>query len=331
MGDETALSFGSPNHGGNIGAAAFNARAHRGHRMGIFALFKKDPPAAPTADADAVLQWERTVAAMKLHEREAAIADAEFSRSMRCCYCMQNGASLVSEAPCRWVYHTSCACLCAGLSAVTCMQPAPSACAAHHVATQHEYAWLLNFLCENVTRPHTAYWIYKQDVRLKRPPHPRGEQTHSDGGGGKRECCECTDKCEIRCDPTACCEECCSCDCLGTLEQLLNREIRSLLCLFSCLSSLHPARCCGPAPCWESMEERHSRWTSEIETAMDERTAKFYETYAPEQLVFERSKSSRRRPLIARRVVEGKPVPGGEPTAMGAAGTVVPQAQSMDR
>ena len=109
-------------------------------------------------------------------------------------------------------------------------------------------------------------------------------------------CCP-RDGCEQKpCTITCRCPPCCT-----HLDFLVNREIRSLLCLFSCHHSCHPGRLCGPAPCYESQMERYKRWTKEAVADMDARTERFYQSYDPEHYVFGRSKTRYRDTGNARR------------------------------
>ena len=87
------------------------------------------------------------------------------------------------------------------------------------------------------------------------------------------------------------------------------REIKSLLCIFSCASSCHPGRCCGPPPikgCYEDLPTRYERWTREHEEARQARTDAFMATYRREDYTFTAMHASRR--LVAHRVAPGVPV-----------------------
>jgi hypothetical protein len=306
-------------------------------KTGMLSWFlSKAKGAAAKPMVDPYEEWRRTCAAMALAEQEAAAQDEAQANScpVATCYWVQNFGSVTTEMPLRWTYHTSCVLCCYGLQALTCGRQKPiHDCAQHHVMTQQQYAWLAHFLCNNLAVPlacccggeehdaedeparATTTWnVYKADYRLRRPPQPPAPRSRSDD----EDCCNC------KCSAEDCCEEgCCSCDdaCCGGLEQLLNREIRSMLCLFSCASSLHPARCCGPAPCYESMGQRHERWAKEVEEAMDTRTAAFYENYDPAKLVFKETKHG----LVAFRAVDGV-VSDAAPAA-----AVAPAALAMER
>jgi hypothetical protein len=273
--------------------------------------------------------WEKVVAAMTLSEIEASTAEEARAGSCLalCCYFAQNLIGATTEMPARWAYHGTCSVICSSLSLASCRQATPFAqCAAHHWGTQIEYCWIEDLLCHNLREPRHPMYFYKQDVRLKRPPRP-GRRGGGDkgGGGGDGGCCGCmcnsSDSGVACCSCDDCCDGCCG-DCTDC-ELFLNREIRSLFCIFSCASSLHPGRCCGPAPCWENMDDRHKRWLKEAEEALDARTAAFYASYKPDDLVFKRSVSSKR--LVAYQVGKGKKVRGGEPDK------IAPKAQTMDR
>jgi len=286
-----------------------------------------------------IREWEKVCAAMALAETEAARKNEEWATScpVATCYWLQNAASITTEVPIRWLYHSACGATFSLCAITTCGKVEPvKDCAAHHVATQSQYCWLRYFLCTNLKAPckkENMWYIYKADVRLKRPPPPEGSglRGYGDGNHGGADCCDCY--CDKNCQPVCVCR--CDCEslmrsCLTDLELLLNREIRSLLCLFSCQSSLHPARCCGPAPCYESTQARHDRWAEEIEAARETRTAAFYEQHDATKLGFKRSISSRR--LYAHHVADGVPAQstGGEPE-QGTAGAIAPVEQRMDR
>ncbi len=269
----------------------------------------------------AVKQWEETCAAMALAEREAAQRQQDLADScpIYVGYCVQSFVALVTEAPVRYAYHSACCCTCLAFDmACAGKQPQVHACAEHHLATQHEYCHLIDLLCTNVRAPFTdevPYFIYLADVRLRRPPPPEGWRSRGDGSSGDDDegCCCCCGTSADRTRPVCECEESCDCNCMLDLAFLLNRELRSLLCIFSCASSLHPGRCCGPAPCWESMRERHARWSKEADEAMDARTAAFYAEFQEfrKDLIFQRTGGPAQRfrrargPLVARRVAQG--------------------------
>ena len=251
--------------------------------------------------AQAVLRWEQITAAMEYEERAAQRANERFYASCPCLtlYWVQNAVGLATEIPLRWTYHAAC---CGAF--YPCSRYTKAACAeechAHHAFTAQEYNMLCHAACANLQNPCDALVPYIPDVRLTRPPYPLddGGGTESTGSGSNClcfpgvECLQgtpCQQKCcVIYCDTPSC--DGCMKSCCTDLELLINREIRSLLCLFSAHHSCHPGRCCGPAPCYENMTQRHERWTKEAAADTDARTARFYDTFDPESYVFGRSK-----------------------------------------
>ena len=80
------------------------------------------------------------------------------------------------------------------------------------------------------------------------------------------------------------------------IEQPLYRELRSLLCVFSCCSACHCGRCCGPVCetiCCETVEQRHERWAEELNADMVRRTEAFMQSYTPKKYAFRKSGSGR--------------------------------------
>ena len=73
------------------------------------------------------------------------------------------------------------------------------------------------------------------------------------------------------------------------------------------------------------MDQRHERWSKEIEEAKQARTDAFMASYDRNDYTFTKSKTSRR--LIAHRVAQGVPVPvpGQSPSVP------APQEQAMQR
>ena len=80
------------------------------------------------------------------------------------------------------------------------------------------------------------------------------------------------------------------------IEQRFYRELRSLLCVFSCCSACHCGRCCGPVCetiCCETVEQRHERWAEELNADMVRRTEAFMQSYTPKKYAFRKSGSGR--------------------------------------
>ena len=296
------------------------------------AIFGKEGAVKATAAAKALFKndvrvWREICAAMDLEEQRLQKENRERLESCPylCLFWWQNLAGLVIESPIRTAYHTTCSF--GWVLFIPCFlwqrDSLPERCAGHHYATAHEYYFFLqHVLCSNVRDPRSAS-LYIEDYRLNRPPRPslawNDDKGHVDPGG----CCTCTcrttdgDKC---CHDDKCCDECCA-----DLGLLLIREAKSLLCIFSCASSLHPGRCCGPPPikgCYEDMTKRHERWAAELEDGKKTRTEAFVASYRREDYTFTAMKASRR--LVAHRVASGVPVKAPS-------NTPVPQQQAMQR
>ena len=274
-----------------------------------------------------VREWREICAAMDLEEKRAAKADEERLGScpIVCLFWGQNIVGLLIESPLRILYHSGCGVgwLLCYPPCFLCMPPPSLAerCVHHHWNTTSQYWWLTSVLWSNVIDPRFVTVMYMDDYRLTRPPRPAlawsDDPWHKNGG----DCCNpCSKDC---CNPFFCFDECdCTDCCLFTM-----RGMRSLLCIFSCASSLHLGRCCGPPPvkgCWEDMEQRHERWAKEMEDATMQRTEAFHSTYKREDYTFTKITGSRR--LVAHRVAPGMPV-----SAPPAPNVPAPQQQAMQR
>ena len=186
---------------------------------------------------DAVEAWEQVVAAMSYEEGVAIAAEKTWSSSRPALsiYWAQNCVGCTAELPFRIVFHSCCAGTWMCCLAIQPSNGAIGECATHHVATASQYQGLANLLVHNLLHPDQPHWIYRTDTRLKRPPDPRPTPAGNGMHQGDDNCCACQGCC--RCTPDAC-DACCM-----ELDLLLNRELRSLLCIFSCASALHPGRC----------------------------------------------------------------------------------------
>ena len=235
-------------------------------------------------------QYHADLAAWEAICREMAAEEAAARAAMApgCCaltaYWVQQACGLVFEVPCRLTYHSICVC-----GTVTCCFCAPCgdgerAVLHHHEQMVSHYAHLIRLLVFNLLDPCAPIYLYHPDVSLERPPKPRPPC----GCCGPQECV-CDD-----CDPRSC-------------ASLLERHLRSLLCVFSGPHACHPAPCCGPCPCcrWEDRGPpqvlrqlsvlqaarcapgcggcvcesdlgRHMRWAAEDAEAKRLRTADFY-------------------------------------------------------
>jgi hypothetical protein len=266
---------------------------------------------------DEVREWREICAAIDLEEQRLKKESEQrlASCTALCIFWHQNLFGLVIESPIRTTYHFLCS---AGWCAV---QPcflfkpdSPAAkCSAHHYLTVQEYYYFLqHVLCANVQRPQPAS-LYLEDYRINRPPRPRGAWSDSKPSADSGDCCSggCCSCSSGDASGGDCCNDICN-DCCKGLEFFLMREVKSLLCVFSCASSLHPGRCCGPPPiqgCYETIEQRHERWTTELEEARQARTDAFIASYRREDYTFSGMKASRR--LVAHRVASGVPIPAG--------------------
>ena len=239
-------------------------------------------------------QYHADLAAWEAICREMAAEEAAARAAMApgCCaltaYWVQQACGLVFEVPCRLTYHSICVC-----GTVTCCFCAPCgdgerAVLHHHAQMVSHYAHLTRLLVFNLLDPCAPIYLYHPDVSLERPPKPRPPPNDCCGCCGPQECV-CDD-----CDPWCC-------------ASLLQRHLRSLLCVFSGPHACHPAPCCGPCPCcrWEddgppralrqlsvlqaarcapgcggcvceSDLGRHMRWAAEDAEAKRLRTADFY-------------------------------------------------------
>ena len=283
--------------------------------------------AAKKVFKDEVREWREICAAMDLEEQRLKKESEHRLESCPalCIFWQQNVFGLVIESPIRTTYHCLCS---ASWGAV---QPCflfkkdslTAKCTAHHYFTVQEYYYFLqHVLCENVRNPRPAS-LYSEDYRINRPPRPSSAWSDNKPAGDSGDCCNCNCSGDASGDDDCCNDRCDGC-CKGW-EFFLMREVKSLLCVFSCASSLHPGRCCGPPPiqgCYESIEQRHERWSTELEEAKQARTDAFMASYRREDYTFSGMKASRR--LIAHRVASGVPVtaPGGGasvPVSAGAA------------
>ena len=173
--------------------------------------------------------WEAICREMAAEERAARSAMAP-----GCCalsaYWVQQACGLVLETPLRLAYHSICVC---GTAACCFCEPCGDSekeVFGHHVRMIGNYGHLVQLIRYNLCfEPCAPVYLYHPDVSLKRPPKPQPPAS--------ARCCDCgPPKCDCDCD----CEICCS---------LLDRHVRSLLCVFSGPHACHPAPCCGPCPC----------------------------------------------------------------------------------
>ena len=269
--------------------------------------------AAAAALARRIEEWEQLNAAMTAHEHAAALSCTALS-----CYWIKQCVGLTFELPFRWAYHSCCFCT------SVCCCVCPDSHATHHLSTVQEYSALANIMAANLLEPCHPTYIYTPHVELTRPPYPAAPSAHEENmvsgkrngeQDGEQDCCdsvlcccgffECDEKdcCEIRgCGCLCCCgsfscgwTDCGVC-CLSCtpIEQPFYRELRSLLCVFSCCSACHCGRCCGPdCHFYETVEQRHRRWAVELEADMIRRTEAFMQSYTPKKYAFRKSGSGR--------------------------------------
>ena len=274
---------------------------------------------------DPLEEWRVLCAAMAAHEERAARTASPDDCCTLSGYCCLQCTGLVFELPFRCCYHAACIASSTGCIWLTCgAAELPARLFGHHWLTLREYYYLAHMMLTNFQNPTNPVYIYKPDVRLRRPPHPNCK----DGSGrtpGQGDCCccctftpTCTGDCTHCFTPvTVCCETDC-CSCMDWFEPLLYREIRSLLCVFSCLSACHCGRCCGPLPCFEDTTARHTRWLREIDKDMDRRTQAFMRAYNPKALRLQKTKSGR---FVLINNPELEPKPKGDTPAEAAAPT----------
>ena len=281
----------------------------------LFAKLKQGAAAAAPYK-DEVRAWRELCAAMDLEEAALQKANQERLEScpVMCFFWGQNIVGLLVESPVRTAYHGTCS---FGWCIVTpCFLWKPDSlaqrCAAHHSSTANEYCFVLqHVLLDNVLNPRTVS-LYTEDCTLNRPPRPARAWPDTISNRQDSSCSCCNDGC-CACGSSGKEKNCCGDECRSCctdLTFLMMREAKSLLCVFSCLSSLHPGRCCGPAPiagCYEDMAERHARWAKEHEDARQARTDAFLATYRAEDYTFTAMRASRR--LVAHRVTQGIPLP----------------------
>lgn len=285
----------------------------------------------PAGQGDPLEEWRLLCAAMTAHEERAARTASPDGCCILSGYCCLQCMGLVLEVPCRGCYHACCLAASTGCVWLTCGAELPASIGGHHALTLQEYYYLAHLIVSNLGQPFDPVYIYKPDVRLKRPPPPgrTADAAARRAPPAKKDCCTCSctptcDNCTPGCTPEL---ECCTC--MSWFEPLLHREIRSLLCVFSCLSACHCGRCCGPLPCVEDTETRHARWLLETDADMERRTQVFMRTYDPQALTFKKTRSGRR--IV---IVTGEPIKNAElePKPKGDTGeTMAPTPQAMLR
>ena len=280
---ELFSSFGARGMGNQASTAASNRRGRsevRQHYIQSAIRSQQKAEAEARAAAAAALarrieEWEQLNAAMTAHEHAAALSCTALS-----CYWIKQCVGLTFELPFRWAYHSCCSCT--GECCCFC----PDSHATHHLSTVQEYSALANIMAANLLEPCHPTYIYTPHVELTRPPYPAAPSAHEENmvsgkrngeQDGEQDCCdsvlcccgffECDEKdcCEIRgCGCLCCCgsfscgwTDCGVC-CLSCtpIEQPFYRELRSLLCVFSCCSACHCGRCCGPICHCETMSLR---------------------------------------------------------------------------